>query len=206
MNTAVALLAVPGSPDARRAVLLDAVPEVVGYFSEGSAALAVDFYDEERARAGVADRSFATRLVIADRVVNIRRGIAWATDPLYADDEALATTRLAEIVEMETVRPYRDTILTNRRNDPASVGWRRVTSPGACRFCRMLADRGAVYRQKTVRFAAHSPKCFCTAQPVFRDNDPGDEVGMIQYVASRRSKTPAQRAAVRAYLDTYYPE
>jgi len=205
VDTAVGLLVgLSGSPTARRAALLNSVPEIVGYFSEGSAALAVDFYEEERVRAGVRDRTFTTQFVVNDRTVKIRRGVAWASDPLFSDDEELAASRLGEVVQLETARPYRDTILTNRENDPASVGWRRLTS-GGCRFCQMLADRGAVYRQSTASFAAH-PNCHCTAQPVFVNNDPGTEVGAIQYVASRRSKTPAQRAAVREYLDTHYPE
>jgi hypothetical protein len=110
---------------------------------------------------------------------------------------------LAEVVQLETARPYRDTILTNRRADPNSVGWRRITS-GACRFCRMLADRGAVYREASATFAAH-PNCNCTAQPVFVANDPGTEVGVIQYMASRRNKTPETRRRVRDYLDANYP-
>lgn len=204
VNTAIGLLyGLNGSPDARRAALLNGVAEIIGYFSEGSAALAVDFYEEERERAGVPG-GFVTQFVINDRTVKIRRGVAWASDPLFSDDEETASKRLAEIVQLETSTPYRDTILTNRRNDPESVGWRRISS-GGCRFCRMLADRGAVYRQSTATFASH-PSCHCTAQPVFRDNDPGTEVGEFQYMASRRNKTPAMRARLRDYLDANYPE
>jgi hypothetical protein len=205
VDTAVGMLvALPGSPTARRAALLEGVPEIIGYFSQGSAALAVDFYEEERDRAGVLDRTFVTEFVVNDRTVKIRRGVAWASDPLFSDDEELAGNRLAEIVQLETARPYRDTILTNRRNDPESVGWRRIASSG-CKFCRMLADRGAVYRQSTVQFASH-PNCHCTAQPVFRENDPGTEVGEFQYMASRRNKTPETRRRVREYLEANYPD
>lgn len=199
------LEAVGGGPEARRAALLDGVPEIISYFAAGSAALAVDFYEEARELAG-AQRTFVTELVLVDRTVKIRRSIAWAADPLLTGDELAAKARLAEVVEYETALPNRVTTLENRKRDPESVGWRRITSPGACRFCRMLADRGAVYRKDTVRFAAHSPNCFCIAEPVFASNDPGTEVGMMQYVASARRKTPAQRAAVKAYLDAHYPE
>lgn len=205
VDTAVGLLVgLSGSPTARRAALLNSVPEIVGYFSEGSAALAVDFYEEERVRAGVRDRTFVTSFVVNDRTVKIRRGVAWASDPLFSDDEELAGKRLAEIVQIETARPYRDTILANRRLDPQSVGWRRVTS-GGCKFCRMLADRGAVYRQASATFAAH-PNCHCSAQPVFKANDPGTEVGVFQYTASKRGRTPAQRKALRDYLNANYSD
>lgn len=203
VETSVGLLsALSGSPEARRLALLDNVPTIIGYFSEGSAALAVDFYEEERERVGVR-APFTTQFVVTDRTVRIRRGIVWAANPLLSGDEEAAAKRLGEVVQLETARPYRDTILANRRNDPESVGWRRITS-GACRFCRMLADRGAVYRQSTVMFASH-PNCNCTAQPVFRDNDPGTEVGEFQYMASRRNKTAETRRRVRDYLDANYP-
>lgn len=191
-----------GSPEARRAALLNGVPAIVGYFSQGSAALAVDFYEESREVAGVKGR-FVTEFVVDDRTVKIRRGVAWAADPLFSDDEETASKRLAEVVQLETARPYRDTILANRRADPEAAGWRRVTGV-CCRFCRMLGDRGAVYRESTVRFAAH-PNCDCTAEPVFKGSAVGPEASVMQYVASRRHKTPAQRAAVREYLDTHYP-
>lgn len=194
---------VRGSAEVRRAALLDGVPEIIGYYSEGSAALAADFYEEERDRAGVRTR-FAATAVVSDRVVKIRRGVAWAADPLFSDpDDFLSTSgRLAEVVQLETARPFRDTITTNRSRDPEAVGWRRITA-GGCRLCRMLADRGAVYKHDTARFAAH-PSCKCTAQPVFTANDTGEEASVMQYVASLRKRSPAQQAALREYLHEFY--
>lgn len=197
------LARVRGSADVRRAALLDGVPEVVGYYSEGSAALAADFYEDWREQAGVTD-SFTAELVLVDRTVKIRRGIAWASEPLFDGDDEGSSKRLAQIVQFESARPFRDTVLENRNRDPAAVGWRRVASSGACKFCRMLADRGAVYRQATARFAAHKGVCHCIAEPVFGPNDTGESASVMQYMASRKNRTPAQRAQLRDYLDTYY--
>lgn len=203
VDTSIALLTnLSGSPRARRAALLNGVPEIISYFSEGSAALAVDFYEEERELAGVRDRSFVTEFVVNDRTVRIRRGVAWAADPLFSDDEETAAKRLAEVVQLETARPYRDTIVENRRRDPQSVGWRRIPNPGACAFCRALAAKGAIFRQSTANFAAHE-NCHCSAQPVFGPNDSGVEVPAIAYVASRRSRTAAERQAVREWIAFY---
>jgi hypothetical protein len=69
----------------------------------------------------------------------------------------------------------------------------------------MLADRGAVYSDKTARFAAHS-SCKCTAQPVFSSSDYGEEASAMQYLASRKKRTPAQQAALREYLNTNYSD
>lgn len=193
-----------GSWESRRLQLLDTVPDVVAYYSEGSAALAVDLYEDERAAARSAGR-FVAEPVILDRTVKIRRGVAWATFPLSKGDDQAATLRLVELVQSETVRPYRDTILTNQRGDAAAVGWRRYTSAGACGFCRMAADKGAVYRDDTAYFAAHD-NCRCTAGPVFRGGLAGPEASAIQYIASGRRRTPAQKKALREYVQTYFPD
>lgn len=194
-----------GSAEQRRLVLLETVPGLIDYYSDGSAALAADLYEEERDQAGVT-KLYAVEPIVEDRVVKQRRGIAWASDPLFGDlDEAtlaLSLARLSEVVQPEVARPYRDTILGNRRQDPEAVGWQRITN-GGCRFCRMLAARGAVYRESTVRFASH-PNCHCTAVPVFVGNYTGEEASTIQYVASRRSRTPTQKAELRDYLDSVY--
>ncbi|ERI39181.1 hypothetical protein M707_02705 [Arthrobacter sp. AK-YN10] len=190
-----------GSAEAKRSVLLDGVPDLVGYYSLGSSALAADFYDDERERES-APKLYVAEPIIADRTEKVRRAVAWASQPLFGDNPEEAAGRLAEVVQLETARPYRDTILTNRRRDPSAVGWRRIAS-GNCKFCRMLADRGAVYSQETARFAAHG-SCKCTAQPVFSSSDYGEEASAMQYLASQKRRTPAQQARLRAYLNTNY--
>ena len=192
-----------GSPEAQRALLLDSVPEVIGYYSAGSAALAADFYDDERERQA-APKRFMAEPIIADRAVKIREYVAWAADPLFGGDLSTAIGRLTDVTQLETARPYRDTILTNRRRDPSAVGWQRLARAGGCRFCRMLADKGAVYRKDTARFAAHG-HCQCTAQPVFSSNDFGEEASAMQYLASKRNRTPAQKSQLREYLNLHYP-
>lgn len=204
VNTAMTLLGrVSGPPEQKRGLLLDATPELIAYYSAGSSALAADFYDDERERA-TPPKLYVAEPVIADRVVKIRQAVAWASEPLFTGDPADSAGRLAEVVQLETVRPYRDTILTNRQRDPSAVGWRRVAN-GGCKFCRMLAGRGTVYTDATARFAAHT-HCQCTAQPVFSTSDYGEEANVMQYLASQRRRTPAQRAKLREYLNTEYPE
>ena len=190
--------------ESRRLQLLDTVPDLVGFYSEGSAALAADFYDDARTEAR-ADGRFTASPVVLDRTVRIRRGVAWASEPLSIDDEAAAIARLVEVMRGEVSRPYRDTVLTNRRRDPAAVGWRRLASASACGFCKMLAGRGTVYKQATAGFGAHE-NCGCTAAPVFGKGDVGPEASAIQYMASRRQKTPSQRAQIRDYIEANFPD
>lgn len=176
------------------------VPEVVATFSDGSAALAADFYDEQRAVAAAAGR-FRSELVVLDRVVKIRRGVAWAAQPLFTGDDAAAAGRLSTVVRSEVARPYRDTIITNQHRDTESVGWKRIARPDACGFCLMAADKGAIYKESTALFAAHDD-CSCTAAPVFR-GQVGKEASVIQYVASKRRRTAAEKARLREWVAFY---
>ena len=192
-----------GTPEVRRLALLETVPGLIDYYSDGSSALALDFYEEERELARISSR-FTPQIVESDRVVKQRRAIVWAAAPLFVDpDDVLSVgSRMGELIQLEVARPYRDTILANQRNDPAAVGWKRITV-GGCKLCRMLADRGAVYKESTALFATHA-NCNCTAAAVFVGAEDGPEASTIQYKASARSRTPKQRDELRAYLNTYY--
>lgn len=189
-----------GPPESVRSDLLDAVPQIIGYYADGSSALAADFYDDERERAAARGR-FLAEPVVLDRGEKIGRAVAWAAKPLF-DGDGDTAGRLAEVVQLETARPYRDTITTNRQRDPQAVGWQRV-SAGGCSFCRMLAGRGAVYKEATARFASHA-NCHCTVSPVFKGGDAGPEASVVQYVASKRRPTARDRERVRAYLAENY--
>jgi hypothetical protein len=196
------LRSLTGSVEFQRSELLAVVPNVISYYSEGSAALAADFYEDERDRQGAGGR-FAAVAVVADRTVRVRRAVAWASDPLFWGDRDGASARLSGIVRTETNRPYRDTILDNRARDPKAVGWRRVTQGKTCGYCAMLADRGAVYKETTATFAAHG-NCDCTAQPVFLGGAVGPEANAMQYLASSGGKSARQKAVLRQYLAANY--
>lgn len=191
-----------GSPQQILAQLLEAMPWLISYFSDGSAALAADLFDDLRDMASTR-RLFRADPVVVDRTVKIRNAVAWAVQPVEGSN-VTTVDKLVELAKSEVARPYRDTITLNSRRDPQSVGWSRVAGD-SCGFCRMLAGRGAVYKRDTARFAAHG-NCDCTAQPVFLGGDTGPEASVMQYMASKKSKTPGQQAAVRDYLATYYPD
>ena len=187
------------NPDQTRAALLTVSPEIVSYYSDGSAALAADHYDDLREAAG-APVGYRAEPIVNLREEKIRVGVLWATEPLYLPepDELLAASRLAEVIQLETARPFRSTITTNARRDPAAVGWTRIASGNTCKFCHFLAARGAVYRAETARFASH-PKCDCTAAPVFQ-GQPGEPASVMQYVASLKKRSPSQQEALRRAL------
>ena len=196
---------IDSDPRATRARLREAVPQVVADYSLGAAALAVDYYDERR-EAVRPPRPYRAEPVVDLRAERLRRGLLWSVEPLWgASDVALSRARIAEVVQLETARAYRQTITTNAQRDPSSLGWRRVTSGSGCKFCQMLASRGAVYRADTARFAAHS-NCSCSASPVFEGEDVGEPASALQYEASQKRRSEADRKRLRKHLNENYPD
>lgn len=189
---------IASNADRTRDALLADLPPLVAYYSDGSAALAADHYDDLRDAAGALGDYRAEPLVML-REEKLRIGALWSVEPLFRGDpdRVLAASRLAEVVQLETARPFRDTVTANTRRDPSAVGWQRISS-GGCKFCQMLAGRGAVYKAATARFASH-PHCHCTAAPAFEGHK-GQEASAMQYVASKRTRTPRERQELRDYL------
>lgn len=185
------------SADEIRDALLEILPALGERFGDMAGALAADFYDDVRAE--VAARGvFVAEPAPLPGTARYDALVRWGVDPLYrpVPDAAAALSKLSGGLSRVVLGVARDTVADAAVRDPQASGWRRVTSPGACRFCRMLAERGAVYKDSTVRFASHDD-CGCAAAPAFGDTTP---LGVMQYVASKRDQSERDRARVRQYL------
>lgn len=183
--------------------ILDGLPSLIGAYVLGSSALAADWYDDLREESP-ARRRFIAEPVIPDRAEKIRRAALWVVKAMTDDNVQQAPeSRVAEVVQLEVARAHRDTITENRRRDPESAGWKRIARSDGCKFCRMLA--GAVYTKTTARFAAHG-NCNCVAQPWFRGQPLADPANVAQYVASQRTRTPAEKSRLRDLLNADYPD
>lgn len=210
-------------PDETRAALFAAVPLVVAEYNLGAGVLAVDWYEQLRDSAGIAV-PFVPEPFIAISDDEIASVVAQATESLYdlqrgierEIEEAFAEslTQVQAETERLIAEAFRDTVTENATRDPAAVGWRRFARAGACKFCLMLAARGAVYTKETARFAAHGAvmngnrkggNCMCIAGPAFATAN-WEEATPMQYVASQETRTDAQRATLRAYLNKNYPD
>jgi hypothetical protein len=204
----------PSEPEVVRAVLFDAIPLLVGSYADGSSALALDWYEELREESP-ATTVFTPSPVALVRNDHLAKTVAWATEPLrdleadlrdleaqmaQAIDDSLE--RLLPEIQREVAAAFWDTMTENVESDPDAVGWRRFSRPGACPFCRMLADKGAVYSSTTATFAAHTT-CHCVAAPVF-DGEPGEEAGAMQYIASQKRRSAADKSRLREYLKANY--
>lgn len=56
------------------------------------------------------------------------------------------TSKLIGYSDRRVQNVYRDVVNQAAIGDPYSVGWQRIAYAGCCAFCRMLAGRGAVYK------------------------------------------------------------
>lgn len=217
-------------PEAVRGVLFDAMVAVAEEYKAAAAELAVAWYDELRDAADLLTDLpefpgfVAEPVAVVDRAA-LQTTIAVDTTSLYdliqadldrqaADYEQLlgdavdTSMRLLQgSLQKEIAAGFRDTITDNTVRDDSAVGWRRHTRPSesypdGCRFCRLLADKGAIYSKSTARFAAHKG-CHCVASPVF-DGEDGPEASVMQYLASQRNRTRAENKKLRAYLQKKY--
>lgn len=215
----VATIAQAGSNASEvRNALLVAVPIIVADYADGSSALALDWYEELR-EAASPRRSFTPRIVRTITDDDSRTAVALATEALREEPadlesvlDSVVVTISGSVVEL-VATDFRTTMTENAIADPAAEGWRRYARPEACKFCKMLADRGAVYSASTARFAAHGAvmagnrkggNCMCLAGPSFDPDAP--KASAMQYVASRRKRTPKQRAELREYLRENFPD
>jgi hypothetical protein len=191
-------------PDQGRHLAFSTIPGVIEHYGSGAAALAVDAFDERRAQVGAAGR-YAARPFILGSKSKLDRAIAWATEPLYVPDafrdavQRELTSRLTTVTANGVADAGRNTTIGNIHADDQAVGWKRITGGHGCPFCRMLASRGAVYRDETsARFGAHD-NCDCSAQAVFQ-GEVVKELNAIEFMASRRSRSRAQKDELNAYL------
>lgn len=206
-------------PDRVRTALLNYVPLLVQRYGDLAATIAADWFEELRWDA--AEQGLIGRLAMSTarsftpttappNLADIESGVRFAADDLYGDTPEKVLVSVTHTATREVLQTGRRTITRNTaRPGSQAVGWARRARPGACRFCRALMARGAVYKEATARFASHAPVCNCVAYPSFDPDAP--EVDVSAYVASRNTArmNPRQRerhrAQVSAWLEREFP-
>lgn len=174
---------------------IEAVAALVAQYSEVSAALAADFYDGQRADAGVPG-GFTARLADAPPGEQVDASMRWATKDVWDRDADVATPAQLEPLDVRLEAAFvkadaatqrlvadvgRETVRQAVRQDRQAVAYARVAALGACAFCKMLASRGSVYataetagRDANDRFSGDASvvkfhnNCHCGIVPVFR--------------------------------------
>lgn len=183
-------------PEDARNVLLAVTPELVRQYGDMASTVAADAYDEWRRLGGVAGR-YAARVFDSPYLDAVEKTVRRAAGGLWTDNPKATLVSLSGPVAKYVLAAGRETMTRNADADPQSSGWMREVSPGGCDFCAMLADRGNVYSEAGVHFAAHDD-CNCSATPSW-DSDV-ERVSVDAYKASERTSamTPEQKAAHNA--------
>lgn len=190
-------------PDQTLETLLLAIPALVPEFYDAAGTLAVDWYED--LRDDVATSVPFDARIIGDPATDwIERELSSAE---FQEDVARVIAEAEALTQKEIARGFRDTITGNASSDTVCIGWSRHTRGlDACKFCKMLADKGAVYRSEaTATFSAHTT-CHCIARPEFEGGEHGPEASVMQYVASQKRRTDKDRERLRAYLNKHYPD
>ncbi|MFD5026999.1 hypothetical protein [Streptomyces sp. NPDC058373] len=160
---------------------IGAVQAVIDQYARTSAALGAEFYDAQRA-AAAAPGPFTVPVQDPPPADQSEASLRWATKDLWGREPEQATeaqqqpieTRLtqaekkAEAVAQKLVTDAgRNTVREAVRQDRQATAWARAAALDSCHFCKMLAVRGAVYKQDTADFRAHDG-CHCGVVPVFK--------------------------------------
>ncbi|HLT12181.1 MAG TPA: hypothetical protein VK028_15490 [Micromonosporaceae bacterium] len=210
-EVAALVMALEGqSPAVVREALLDLVPGVAAKYGDAAAALAMDYYEFAREAAEVPGMYIPTPAPLAPPE-RFEGSIRWAVGAVVGPEpsfEALGIL-LGGSVSRAVVDVATDTLVDATVSDSRARGWSRILEPGACKFCRMLADRGGVYTEATARFASHD-NCRCSAAPRFSLGAGDRKVSVIPNQVSKRNRNEAERKArnerAKKYIAANYPD
>jgi hypothetical protein len=175
--------------------LHDLLPAIVTEYGAVGAAMAAEWYDQQREKVDARRAFTAVPRAADDRGAHALVG--WALTE--ATDDASLRTLILGGVQRRVADHVRYTVTDNAIADPAARGWQRVGRGGCTSgFCDMLIARGAVYTEATADFASHD-HCQCSAVPAWG----GEPLPVKPYTPSVRQATDADRARVREYLRTH---
>jgi hypothetical protein len=176
MATAFTQLYVPGDP-ASITRWIAFVTALVRKYGQVSSASSAGYYEAARQRAGITSRYRASTAPTTPSQA-VEASMRWAIAPVEKSftvspqdvrDELMAAAleRSTAAAEKLAIDEGRMTVLENQLDDKQAQGWVRVTRPGACSFCALLAIRGPVYKsEQSASFQAHNhDRCF--PAPVF---------------------------------------
>jgi len=155
------------SAETVRDFLMEVVPAIGDKYGMASATLAADWYDEVRSAAAVRGTFLAEPAPLPDSS-RYEALVRWGVDPLFRPEpdpeasQSLVGGGLQKIV----TNMHGQTLTESTLRDPAAQGWSRMARAEGCDICKVLAGRGAVYREATADFATHD-HCLCVAVPEF---------------------------------------
>ncbi|GAA2192723.1 hypothetical protein [Streptomyces bangladeshensis] len=160
---------------------LTAMTAVIEQYARTSSHLAAEFYDAQREAAGVPG-VFTVPVAEPPPQEQTEASLRWATKDLWPREPEEATpaqlqplsvrldaaeVKAEQVAQKLVADTGRGTVQEAVRQDRQATAWARSAALGACAFCKLLAARGAVYKEDTADFRAHDG-CHCGVVPVFK--------------------------------------
>lgn len=207
----------PANVDATFPGYFQAAKAIIAHYKNLSASAAAQYYRAFRTAEGIvgpvdvaflsalANEQAMTSLLVTGPIA-VKVASRNGASPEVAAAKAFTQTQGA--VRRLVQEGGRDTLDATIRRDRRAIGYARVTDGKPCAFCAMLASRGAVYKESTVRFRAHD-HCGCTSEPVFRTQDymlPGrakEFADLWDETGGKQSGAAALAAFRAAYRERY---
>lgn len=142
-----------------------ALPEIAATYASVAETLAIDYYDNSRAVAGVESVYEAQRVDYDARTpMDKSIGYSIAQKTKGSTFEAFQSI-LAGSIQRSVVGADRETISFNIATDPDGTEYERVPSGTACSFCLTMAAVAEV--RSNDFFSKYHDFCRCTSRPVF---------------------------------------
>ncbi|MFD8618268.1 hypothetical protein [Streptomyces sp. NPDC059513] len=147
------------------------MPSLIVEYGEMGAAVAVDFYDELR-EASSATKPFRATMAELPEQRAVQASVRWAVTPMFQEekDPDLTFKKLTEVSDRFVKDTARNTIFHSTDKDPSKPRFARVPSGSrTCKFCLMLASRGAVYTntKKAGEAKSYHGHCDCQIIPMW---------------------------------------
>ncbi|MCX5176719.1 hypothetical protein [Streptomyces virginiae] len=170
-------------------VWMSAVRALIEQYGAASAALASDSYERQRAGANVPGH-FEAEAAPPAPDEQVENSLRWATKDLWETDAeqepfdvrlAQAEQRAEAVAQKLVADQGRATTRQAVDQDRGAVAYARAAALGGCHFCKLMASRGAVYknagtagRDADEMFTGNASvvkfhdNCHCVIVPVFR--------------------------------------
>lgn len=185
--------------------LNDILPALIRQYGEAAALLGAEWYDDLRGQhLDGAPRFSAYPASLGDQGVYSLTG--WARE--HATSLEAMQALIAGGMSRRIANWARETVMGSSFADPRAEGWMRVGRAAACAFCRLTISRGAVYTERSVRFASHDD-CNCGCAPKW--GGVADVFDVDEYRQSARrfrggvktQSAEADDARARAWIETH---
>lgn len=141
--------------------LHDLLPAIVREYGAAGGAVAAEWYDQQRLKAGARGSFYALPIAADDRGTHALVGAAIT----QARDDSTLKALILGGTQRRIADHLRLTVTNNAVEDRAARGWVRVGSGGSCDWCAQYLD-GAIRTTAGYDFDAHD-NCNCSVIPAF---------------------------------------